>query len=155
MASFGPLAPMDTTTTDTPSTQVVKAPKKPRKKAAVVVPEATTSVVKPKRARTAFLFYSNMNRSALREAQPGLKITDAAVILGKQWKALTDAEKAPYQQLAADDKAKVEAARNAPSPVVASPPAAVVVDAPPPAAAIVVEEAVASPAKGKKRTTKK
>ena len=148
---------MDTTTTDTPSTQVVKAPKKPRKKAAVVVvPEATTSVVKPKRARTAFLFYSNMNRPALREAQPGLKITDAAVILGKQWKALTDAEKAPYQQLAADDKAKVEAARNAPSPVVASPPAAVVVDAPPPAAAaIVVEEAVASPAKGKKRTTKK
>jgi len=142
MASFGP-------TPTTPPAEEAPAPavKKTRKAKTV---KAVPEVAKKKRARTAFLFYSNANRAALRAAQPGLKITEAAVILGQQWKALSDADKAPYLKLAAEDKAKVEAENNPPPAVVEAPPP------PPPAVAVAEPPAVvAEPIKGKKRTVKK
>ena len=157
MASFGP-----TPTTPPAVAEEAPAPVKKTRKAKAVktaVPVvATEMVVKKKRARTAFLFYSNANRAAVREAQPGIKITEAAVILGAQWKALSDADKAPYLKLAAEDKARIEAENKAPTaaveetvmtPVV-EPPAAVVAAAAEPPVGVVVE-----PLKGKKRTVKK
>lgn len=149
MASFGP-------TPTTPPAEEAPAPVKKTRKAktvktaaSVVAPEV---VVKKKRARTAFLFYSNANRAAIREAQPGLKITEAAVILGAQWKALSDEDKAPYLKLAAEDKARIEAENNPAPAAVEPPPVEVVVPAIEPPAAVVV---VAEPLKGKKRAVKK
>jgi hypothetical protein len=130
---------------------------KKQRKAKTVKPAVVEGDKKKKRARTAFLFYSNANRATVRELQPGIKITEAAVILGAQWKALSDAEKAPYLKLAAEDKARIEAENSK-----ASEPAAPVVvqvapaaDVAPVVAPVIAAAEVAEPVKGKKRTVKK
>jgi hypothetical protein len=158
MASFGP-TPAIVPAEETPALPPAKKQRKAK--------AATPVVEKKKRARTAFLFYSNANRAAVRELRPGCKITEAAVVLGEQWKALSDAEKAPYHKLAAEDKARILAENNQPAAVVAEPVAAEPVAAEPVAAQPVVAEPVAKPAeeppaaviaeplKGKKRTVKK
>lgn len=150
MASFGP-------TPATPAAVVEDAAappaaKKARKaKAPKVVAPAV--VEKKKRARTAFLFYSNAKRAAVREAQPGIKITEAAVILGAQWKALSEEDKAPYLKLAAEDKARIEAENvKVDAPAVVTPP---VVEVAAVAPVIIAAAETAEPVKGKKRTVKK
>jgi len=154
MASFGP-TPAIVPAADTPAPPPAKKQRKAK--------AATPVVEKKKRARTAFLFYSNANRAAVRELRPGCKITEAAVILGEQWKALSDAEKAPYHKLAAEDKARIQAENNQPAAaaVVAEPVAAEPVAAEP-VAELVAKPAeeppaavIAEPLKGKKRTVKK
>lgn len=149
MASFGPTPATVVSAVAEEAVAQPPAAKKPRKAKAPKVAPAVV-VEKKKRARTAFLFYSNANRAAVREAQPGIKITEAAVILGAQWKALSDTDKAPYLKLAAEDKARIEAENNPAPAAVEPPPVEVVVPAIEPPAAIVAE-----PLKGKKRTVKK
>ena len=157
MASFGPTPAIVSAAVAEEAAAQPPAAKKPRKAKAPKVAVAAAPVVeKKKRARTAFLFYSNANRATVRELQPGIKITEAAVILGAQWKALSDADKAPYLKLAAEDKARIESENakpvEAPAVVVVAPAVVVpVVEAP---LAIAAAE-VAEPVKGKKRTVKK
>ena len=151
MASFGPTPAIVSAAVAEEAAAQPPAAKKPRKAKSPKV--ALAVVEKKKRARTAFLFYSNANRATVREMQPGIKITEAAVILGAQWKALSDAEKAPYLKLAAEDKARIEAENAKPieAPVVVVPVVEAAVVVPP---AIAAAE-VAEPVKGKKRAVKK
>ncbi|OMJ95988.1 hypothetical protein SteCoe_552 [Stentor coeruleus] len=62
----------------------------------------------PKRSSSAFMFFSQDRRKSLKEEQPTLKITEASVLIGAEWKKLTDAEKEPYAKLAKEDKERYE-----------------------------------------------
>jgi len=65
---------------------------------------------KPKKAKTAFMFYCDAHRPALMKAQKEkhgkINIGEIAKALGKKWKALTDKDKKPFNSKAA--KSKVE-----------------------------------------------
>lgn len=65
---------------------------------------------KPKKAKTAFMFYCDAHRPALmkaqKEKQGKINIGEIAKTLGKKWKALTDKDKKPFNSKAA--KSKVE-----------------------------------------------
>ena len=65
---------------------------------------------KPKKAKTAFMFYCDAHRPALmkaqKEKQGKINIGEIAKALGKKWKALTDKDKKPFNSKAA--KSKVE-----------------------------------------------
>lgn len=65
---------------------------------------------KPKKAKTAFMFYCDAHRPALmkaqKEKQGKINIGEIAKELGKKWKALTDKDKKPFNSNAA--KSKVE-----------------------------------------------
>ena len=58
----------------------------------------------PKRAASGYLFYSNARRPLLKEEQPNLAVKDIMGVLGTEWKALSDAEKKPYLDMAEEDK---------------------------------------------------
>ena len=58
----------------------------------------------PKRPKSAFMYFSSERRVALREQKPGMTITDCSKIIGEEWKALTDEQKQPYNEMAMKDK---------------------------------------------------
>ena len=67
----------------------------------------------PKRALSAFLFFSNAKRAEvtaeLKAANPDLKgVTDVAKRLGEMWRELSDADKEPFNAQAVADKARYD-----------------------------------------------
>jgi high mobility group protein B1 len=58
----------------------------------------------PKRALSAFFFFSNEKRQEVQQQHPEWKVGNIAIELGKQWKSLTDEERAVYDRKARDDK---------------------------------------------------
>ena len=75
----------------------IKAPKDPNK---------------PKRAKTAFMFYCAQERPKLieKEKKKGGKVVigDIAKVLGAGWKKLSDSKKKPFNQSAEKDKQRYE-----------------------------------------------
>ena len=75
----------------------IKAPKDPNK---------------PKRAKTAFMYYCEQHRPALlaKEKKKGQKINigNIAKALGKSWKKLKDSDKGKWNSLALKDKERYE-----------------------------------------------
>ena len=70
----------------------------------------------PKKALSAFMCFSNSVRDKVKEDNPGIAFTDVAKRIGEMWKELSDADKAPYEAMANEDKeryAKEMAAYNA------------------------------------------
>ena len=57
----------------------------------------------PKRPLSAYIFYIKRNRPEIALENPNAKITEIAKIMGARWRALSEAEKAPYCAEAADD----------------------------------------------------
>ncbi|KAA0162449.1 hypothetical protein FNF31_03248 [Cafeteria roenbergensis] len=60
----------------------------------------------PKRAATAFFIFSGKQRAAIKADHPEWGVTDVSKELGRQWRELSDDEKIPYNELAAEDKAR-------------------------------------------------
>lgn len=63
----------------------------------------------PKKPLSGFMFFSQERRKTLRDEKPELKITEASVFIGSEWKKLTDTEKEPYMKMAKEDKQRYEA----------------------------------------------
>lgn len=61
----------------------------------------------PKRAKTAYIFFANENRSRVREENPDASFGQVSAILGAEWKALSDKKKAPYTKMSENDKKRV------------------------------------------------
>ncbi|GAB0492995.1 hypothetical protein MMPV_004267 [Pyropia vietnamensis] len=70
--------------------------------------KAKKDVDQPKRPLTPFFRYCSAVREEVAAAHPEKKLTELAVILGAQWKALASAEKARYEKEAAKDKVRYE-----------------------------------------------
>lgn len=62
----------------------------------------------PKRALSAYMFFANDNRDAIRADNPGIAFGQVGKALGEKWKTLTDAEKVPYEEKATADKKRYE-----------------------------------------------
>ncbi|KAM7267672.1 hypothetical protein ACFE04_009838 [Oxalis oulophora] len=58
----------------------------------------------PKRAVTSFMYFSQTERENVKKSNPGISFTDMAKVLGDKWKALSAAEKEPYEAMANADK---------------------------------------------------
>jgi len=78
--------------------EVAAKPKRRRKKKGKKDPN------KPKRNMSAFFLYSNANRERVKEENPEAKFGDIAKIMSVEFKAISDAERARWDQLALDDK---------------------------------------------------
>lgn len=57
----------------------------------------------PKRANTAYIFFTIENRPKVKSENPDMKTTEIMKELGKQWKALGDNKKGKYQEMAKKD----------------------------------------------------
>ena len=108
-AGAGAAAILEPTEPEEPQPSTVpnkaKRPKKPPKKRAKKDPNA------PKKALTAFIYFSNDKRAAvtaeLKAANPDMKgVAEVGRKLGEMWRALSDAEKQPYTRQADADKAR-------------------------------------------------
>jgi len=58
----------------------------------------------PKRALSAFMFFSNDIRDTVKREMPELEFLQISSEIGKRWKAITDEDRRPYDELAAADK---------------------------------------------------
>ena len=80
----------------------------------------------PKESSSAFVFFGRATRDDIKAAHPDWSLGDVGRELGKRWKALDDAAKKPFRELAAADKERYESektaydAANQPPPVVAA-----------------------------------
>ncbi|OMJ70870.1 hypothetical protein SteCoe_31056 [Stentor coeruleus] len=62
----------------------------------------------PKKPLSGFMYFSQERRKSLKEEKPSLKITEASVLIGAEWKKLSETDKEPYQKLAKDDRDRYE-----------------------------------------------
>ncbi|XP_003372975.1 high mobility group protein 1.2 [Trichinella spiralis] len=62
----------------------------------------------PKRALSAFFFFSHAERPEVQKSHPDWKVGQLAQELGRMWKALNDEQKRKYEEMAIKDKARYE-----------------------------------------------
>ncbi|KAI9905731.1 hypothetical protein PsorP6_013432 [Peronosclerospora sorghi] len=58
----------------------------------------------PKRALSAFMFFSNDIRDTVKKEMPELNFTEVSSEIGRRWKSISDEDRRPYDELAAADK---------------------------------------------------
>ncbi|XP_068302747.1 uncharacterized protein [Pyrus communis] len=58
----------------------------------------------PKRAMSAFMFFSNMERHNVKRENPGIAFADVGRVLGEKWKKMSVEEKEPYEARSRQDK---------------------------------------------------
>ncbi|OWZ05077.1 hypothetical protein PHMEG_00022902 [Phytophthora megakarya] len=58
----------------------------------------------PKRALSAFMFFSNDIRDTVKKERPDLQFLEISSEIGRRWKQISDEERRPYDELAAADK---------------------------------------------------
>lgn len=79
-----------------------EATRRPRKETKKKDPNA------PKRSLSAYMFFANEERENVRNDNPGISFGQVGRVLGERWKALSEAEKKPYEQKAEADKKRYE-----------------------------------------------
>ncbi|KAF8522738.1 high mobility group box domain-containing protein [Hysterangium stoloniferum] len=62
----------------------------------------------PKRALSAYMFFSQDWRERIKAENPDAGFGEVGKLLGAKWKELDDSEKKPYIEQAAQDKARAE-----------------------------------------------
>ena len=94
--------------------KVPKSPKSPKvKKTATKAAKASGKVSKkvakadkPKRGKSAFMFYSIENRPRVLKTNPGIAFGEVGKVLGAEWNALDAKKKEKYNKLSDADKTK-------------------------------------------------
>ena len=61
---------------------------------------------KPKRARSAYLFFCQEERKKIVKSRPDISAPDVLRACGAAWKELTEAQKQPWQKMQQDDKVR-------------------------------------------------
>ncbi|KAJ1915381.1 Non-histone chromosomal protein 6 [Tieghemiomyces parasiticus] len=62
----------------------------------------------PKRALSAYMFYSQSARESVKQNNPEATFGELGKLLGAQWKEMTPAQKAPFDRQAEADKVRYE-----------------------------------------------
>lgn len=65
----------------------------------------------PKRALNGYMYYSNERRETLKAERPNLKTKELAVVMGEEWRAMSEEQKQPYSVKGAADKARYAQAK--------------------------------------------
>lgn len=63
---------------------------------------------RPKRPTTAFFAFTNEIRASVRQEFPEASLGNVSQIIGERWRKLTDSQKQPYVEIAAQDKVRYE-----------------------------------------------
>ncbi|ORZ05029.1 non-histone chromosomal protein 6 [Absidia repens] len=63
----------------------------------------------PKRGLSAYMFFSQANRTQVKTDNPDATFGQIGKLLGKKWSEMSDADKKPYVEKAEKDKARYEA----------------------------------------------
>lgn len=79
-------------------------------------------------AKSAWMLYTHDMRPIIKAEQPGLKMTEQMKVISERWKALTDEERKPYEELAAKDKERFNREKSQASKQPAKAPRAVAMD---------------------------
>lgn len=58
----------------------------------------------PKRATTAFMFYSTKMRPIIKEEKPDIKFTEMGKLIGAKWRELSAEDKTEFEEMASEDK---------------------------------------------------
>ena len=58
----------------------------------------------PKRATTAFMFYSNKMRPIIKKEKPDIKFTEMGKLIGEKWRGLSSDDKKEFEVMADEDK---------------------------------------------------
>ena len=58
----------------------------------------------PKRAITAFMFYSTKMRPIIKKEQPDIKFTEMGKLIGEKWRELSSDDKKEFEDMANEDK---------------------------------------------------
>ena len=66
----------------------------------------------PKRGLTSYIFFCKDRRDAIKEENPEMSTKDITAELGRLWKSLSEEEKAPYVELANNDKNRYESEKS-------------------------------------------
>jgi len=61
---------------------------------------------KPKRAKSAYLYFGSEKRNEINEKSPGQSVVDTMKEIGRMWRELNEDDKTPYQELADEDKVR-------------------------------------------------
>lgn len=95
---------------DEPAAKSKKPAKKspPPKKTSSKKPKKEKDADRPKRPQSAYFLWFNDNRGKLKEAHPGLSVSELAKKAGEKWKEVTDKPK--WEKRAAEEKKKYEVA---------------------------------------------
>ena len=67
----------------------------------------------PKKAMSAFMYFSNKMRPKIKAENPAISFGDLGKRIGELYRALTPTEKEPYEKMAAEDKKRFEKAKAA------------------------------------------
>ncbi|CAN6631340.1 non-histone chromosomal protein 6A [Trichomonascus vanleenenianus] len=62
----------------------------------------------PKRSLSAYMFFANEQRDNVRAENPNITFGQVGKILGERWRALSEGDKAPYEEKALADKKRYE-----------------------------------------------
>ncbi|KAG7397462.1 hypothetical protein PHYBOEH_000682 [Phytophthora boehmeriae] len=62
----------------------------------------------PKRALSAFMFFSNDIRDTVKREMPELQFLEISSEIGRRWKQISDEDRRPYDELAAADKRRYQ-----------------------------------------------
>ncbi|KAF8488742.1 high mobility group box domain-containing protein [Gautieria morchelliformis] len=81
---------------------------KSKKKAAAERKGAKKGKDGPKRALSAYMFFSQDWRERIKSENPDAGFGEVGKLLGAKWKELDDSEKKPYIEQAANDKQRAE-----------------------------------------------
>ena len=60
--------------------------------------------LRPKKPKSAYLYFGEATRAELSGANPGIRIEQLSKLIGEEWKKLNGRDKAPYEKLAEEDK---------------------------------------------------
>ena len=83
-----------------PKTKAPKAEKTKRKQKKDKDPNA------PKRGCSGYIFFSNSRREAVKKENPNIDHKQIIAVISKEWNALSDKDKAPFNKQAEADKAR-------------------------------------------------
>ncbi|KAJ1815427.1 Non-histone chromosomal protein 6 [Coemansia sp. RSA 2599] len=67
----------------------------------------------PKRALSAYMFFSQAKRQVVKDENPNASFGNIGKLLGDMWKSMSDKEKAPYVKQADEDKKRYDAQKAA------------------------------------------
>lgn len=71
-------------------------------------PPLDTTQRKPKKARSAFLLFSNSERPSVKESHPDFSFSETAKELGRRWKSLSASQKKPWEKASKLDQKRYE-----------------------------------------------
>ncbi|KAJ2453988.1 Non-histone chromosomal protein 6 [Coemansia sp. RSA 2336] len=93
--------------------EVAEPTEKPARAARKSTKKAKETAAKPKRALSAYMFFSQAKRNEVKENNPNATFGEIGKLLGEMWGKLTDEQKKPYKEKSDADKARYEAERAA------------------------------------------